>query len=182
MSEPLWALLSARQQGQQLKIPAALSAAMGVLRGKTKPFPTLIISMVMRQSHNSWVHDVTLQDCGPVASNTLFWSEMGEQLILPRNVLRESLQMGRYQRPLRDGRKWLLKTVHSQWAYEIRVAVFIDWLQAAGRKKRWLFMEVTHFSVAVLCKRISKTYHVRIVYKFNNFRIKWDTYCQGSWV
>lgn len=60
MSEPLWALLSARQQEQQLKIPAALSAAMGVLRGKTKPFPTLIITVVMRQSHNSGVHDVTL--------------------------------------------------------------------------------------------------------------------------
>lgn len=28
--------------------------------------------MVKRQSRDSRVHDVTLQDCGPVASNTLF--------------------------------------------------------------------------------------------------------------
>ena len=55
---------------------------MGVLRGKTKPFPTLIISTVMRQRRSSWVHDVTQQDCGLVASNTLFWSEIGPQLIL----------------------------------------------------------------------------------------------------
>lgn len=54
--------------GRQLKIPAGPSAALGVLRGKTKPFSTLIISVVMGQSRG----DVTLQDCGPVASDTLF--------------------------------------------------------------------------------------------------------------
>lgn len=62
------ALLSTRQQDQQLKIPAALSAALGVLRGKTKPFSSLIISMLMRQRCNFWPYDVTLQDCGRVAS------------------------------------------------------------------------------------------------------------------
>lgn len=151
MSEPLWALLSAHQQGQQLKIPAALSAAMGVLRGKTKPFPTLIISVVMRQSHDSWVHDVAMQDCGPVASHTLLWSEMGVRLILTGNVQRQSLQMGGYQRPRSDGGKCMLKTAHSQWTFDIRVAVSIDWLQAAGRKYLSLFMEVTFLSVTIRC-------------------------------
>lgn len=62
-----------------------MSAALGALRGKTKPFPTLIISAVMGQSEaevQSLVDDVTLQDCGRVASSALLWSECGEWFIL----------------------------------------------------------------------------------------------------
>lgn len=45
---------------------------MGVLSGKTKPFPALIISAAMRQRHNSWMHDATLQDCWPL-DNDIVW-------------------------------------------------------------------------------------------------------------
>lgn len=68
--------------------------------------------MEMRQrasEAHSRVYDVTLQDCGPVASDTLFCSEVGVGLILTRNALRESLQVEGYQKLRSDGRKMAVK-------------------------------------------------------------------------
>lgn len=88
----------------------------------------------MRQSKaRSWVHDVTLQDSGTRASNTLFLSETELWLILTRNAKRESLQMERYQKLSGNGRKCIYVSRHT--AQGIRVTVFTDGLQTGGSDK-----------------------------------------------